>query len=117
MAPSGRSAIPTESPSSIQNPIPSSVVRSRSDTTTSAPRPAGTVTHVEADANSRRPPPGGEGSVVRPSELPAGGSPGPPRPGGGEGRGGGVAGQIRVGGRDDRARRERVDGGVHLVDV
>ena len=46
MSPSGRSAIPTERPSSIQKPMPSSVVRSSSEIATSAPSPAGIVTHA-----------------------------------------------------------------------
>ena len=55
MSPSGRSAIPTDSPSSIQKPIPSSVVRNSSETATSAPIPAGTATHALVSDRARRP--------------------------------------------------------------
>src|SRR4051812_43533636 len=52
MSESGRSAIPTDRPSSIQKPMPSSVVRSSSETATSAPIPAGTATRAPVMARA-----------------------------------------------------------------
>src|SRR3954471_11036803 len=63
MSESGRSAIPTDRPSSIQNPIPSWVVRSSSETATSTPRPAGIATRAPVSARARIVHSGREASV------------------------------------------------------
>ena len=52
MSDSDRSAMPTERPSSIQKPIPDWVVRSSSETATSAPIPAGTATRAPVRARA-----------------------------------------------------------------
>ena len=53
MSPSGRSAIPTERPSSIQKPTSSSRVRSRSETASSAPSPSGAAIRAPLTARAR----------------------------------------------------------------
>jgi hypothetical protein len=53
MSPSGRSAIPTDSPSSIQKPVPSARVRSNTDTASSSPIPSGTAIRAPLTARAR----------------------------------------------------------------
>jgi hypothetical protein len=53
MSPSGRSAMPTDSPSSIQKPTPSSRVRSRTETASSTPIPSGAAIRALLTARAR----------------------------------------------------------------
>src|SRR4051794_29182807 len=117
MSDSGRSAIPTDNPSSIQKPIPSSVVRMISDATRSAPRPAGTATRALVNARVRRPHAGREAYVAIRLSLPAAGAADGPLAVAGVHREAGVAGQMRVGRGDRRARRGGVDLDLVLVQV
>jgi hypothetical protein len=53
MSTSGRSAMPTESPSSIQNPTSRFRVRSRTETASSTPIPSGATTRALLTARAR----------------------------------------------------------------
>jgi hypothetical protein len=53
MSVSGRSEIPTDRPSSIQKPTPSSVVRNRMETASSTPIPSGAATRALLTARAR----------------------------------------------------------------
>src|SRR5215208_5455018 len=53
MSPSGRSAIPTDRPSSIQKPTSSARVRSRMETASSTPSPSGTSMRAPLTARAR----------------------------------------------------------------
>src|SRR5262245_19116374 len=82
MSPSGRSEMPTESPSSIQNPIPSSRVRRMAESSTSAASPAGTASQARDGARARSAE-AGRGAMVamRFRFPPLAGAPGKPVPG------------------------------------
>jgi hypothetical protein len=53
MSPSGRSEMPTDSPSSIQKPMPSSFVRSTADSSIRAVSPAGTASRARVTDRNR----------------------------------------------------------------
>ena len=108
MSESGRSAIPTERPSSIQKPIPSSVVRSSSETRDEHAEPGGIATRALGEgARLHGSRPGREASVD--IYLAAQERADDPLAGLGDRREARVAGQGREAGRDRRARREGED--------
>ena len=53
MSPGGRSAIPTDSPSSIQKPASSSRVRSSRESASSSPSPTGAASRALLTARAR----------------------------------------------------------------